>query len=278
MNTKALYPIKSEFASGDDLPTIVANDSLNLVNFQQARRKLSRVHNQRRNTGRIIWNDETKQVEIRDNSSIRKTFNEASNDKNVQQSSMNNCHSLTSRFENNTKESINSPSRINRLQNQESSKKPLTITKSLLVNEINLKKDNDDLIMIKLYEDTKKIIDQLNEKVDWLEKDLDKRDQIIENLKTSQYFESSFDKREKRVYEQKISELGEELKKIDLIKADNIRLKEENAALIREKRVYEQKISELGEELKKIDLIKADNIRLKEENAALIRVISKLSK
>ncbi|CAF3669212.1 unnamed protein product, partial [Rotaria sordida] len=45
-----------------------------------------------------------------------------------------------------------------------------------------------------------------------------------------------------------------------------------------EKRVYEQKISELEEELKKIDLIKADNIRLKEENAALIRVISKLSK
>ncbi|CAF0965758.1 unnamed protein product [Rotaria sordida] len=233
MNTKALYSIKSEFASGDDLPTIVANDSLNLVNFQQVRRKLSRVHNQRRNTGRIIWNDETKQVEIRDNSSIRKTFNEASNDKNVQQSSMNNCHSIISRFENSTKESINSPSRINRSQNQESSKKPLTITKSLLVNEINSKKDNDDLIMIKLYEDTKKIIDQLNEKVDWLEKDLDKRDQIIENLKTSQYFESSFDKREKRVYEQKISELGEELKKIDLIKADNIRLKEENAALIR---------------------------------------------
>ncbi|CAF1524387.1 unnamed protein product, partial [Rotaria sordida] len=66
--------------------------------------------------------------------------------------------------------------------NQESSKKPLTITKSLLVNEINLKKDNDDLIMIKLYEDTKKNIDHLNEKVDWLEKDLDERDQIIENL------------------------------------------------------------------------------------------------
>ncbi|CAF4226710.1 unnamed protein product, partial [Rotaria sordida] len=45
-----------------------------------------------------------------------------------------------------------------------------------------------------------------------------------------------------------------------------------------EKRVYEQKISELEEELKRINLIKADNIRLKEENAALIRVISKLSK
>ncbi|CAF3388423.1 unnamed protein product [Rotaria sp. Silwood1] len=45
-----------------------------------------------------------------------------------------------------------------------------------------------------------------------------------------------------------------------------------------EKRVYERKISELEEELKKIDSIKADNIRLKEENAALIRVISKLSK
>jgi hypothetical protein len=34
----------------------------------------------------------------------------------------------------------------------------------------------------------------------------------------------------------------------------------------------------LEEDLKKVDSIKSDNTRLKEENAALIRVISKLSK
>ncbi|CAF0900485.1 unnamed protein product [Rotaria sp. Silwood1] len=195
MNTEVSYSTKSEFTSGDDIPTIIANDSLNLVGFQQIRRKPSRVHNQRRNTGRIIWNDETKQVEIRDDSSIRKTSNEESNDKNVQQSLISNSCRLISGFENNTKESICSPSRINRLQHQELSKKALTTTNSLLVNEINLKKDNNDLTMIKLYEDTKQIIDKLNEKVDRLEKDINERDQIIENFKTSQYFESSFEKR-----------------------------------------------------------------------------------
>lgn len=47
---------------------------------------------------------------------------------------------------------------------------------------------------------------------------------------------------------------------------------------LKEKRSYERKISDLEEDIKKIDSIKADNARLKEENAALIRVISKLSK
>ncbi|CAF4231700.1 unnamed protein product [Rotaria sp. Silwood2] len=182
MNTEVSYPIKSEFTSGDDFPTIIANDSLNLIDSQQVRRKTSRIHNQRRNTGRIIWNDETKQVEIRDDSSIRKTSNEGSNDKNIQQALMKNSRSIISRFENKTKEPICSPSKINHSQNQESSKKTLTITNSLSANGINLKKDNNDLTMNKLYEDTKKIIDQLNEKADRLEKDINERDQIIENL------------------------------------------------------------------------------------------------
>lgn len=46
----------------------------------------------------------------------------------------------------------------------------------------------------------------------------------------------------------------------------------------REKRASERRISELEEEVKKMESIKQDNLRLKEENAALIRVISKLSK
>ncbi|CAF3621250.1 unnamed protein product, partial [Rotaria sp. Silwood2] len=35
MNTEVSYPIKSEFTSGDDFPTIIANDSLNLIDSQQ---------------------------------------------------------------------------------------------------------------------------------------------------------------------------------------------------------------------------------------------------
>ncbi|XP_046326411.2 protein phosphatase 1 regulatory subunit 12A-like isoform X16 [Haliotis rufescens] len=45
-----------------------------------------------------------------------------------------------------------------------------------------------------------------------------------------------------------------------------------------EKRALERKVSELEEELKKMDSLKNDNLRLREENGALIRVISKLSK
>ncbi len=40
----------------DEIPTIMANDSLNLPDAQQ-RRRTNRVHNQRKNTGKIIWND-----------------------------------------------------------------------------------------------------------------------------------------------------------------------------------------------------------------------------
>ncbi|XP_053397555.1 protein phosphatase 1 regulatory subunit 12A-like isoform X11 [Mercenaria mercenaria] len=46
----------------------------------------------------------------------------------------------------------------------------------------------------------------------------------------------------------------------------------------RERRALERKLSELEEEIKKMDQLKEDNRRLREENGALIRVISKLSK
>ncbi|XP_068098971.1 protein phosphatase 1 regulatory subunit 12C-like isoform X2 [Hyperolius riggenbachi] len=45
-----------------------------------------------------------------------------------------------------------------------------------------------------------------------------------------------------------------------------------------ERRALERKAAELEEELKVHSDLKADNQRLKDENAALIRVISKLSK
>uniref|UniRef100_A0A8C5M640 cGMP-dependent protein kinase interacting domain-containing protein n=1 Tax=Leptobrachium leishanense TaxID=445787 RepID=A0A8C5M640_9ANUR len=46
----------------------------------------------------------------------------------------------------------------------------------------------------------------------------------------------------------------------------------------REKRVLEQKMSDMEDELKVLTDLKSDNQRLKDENGALIRVISKLSK
>lgn len=46
----------------------------------------------------------------------------------------------------------------------------------------------------------------------------------------------------------------------------------------REKRQMQRKLGELEEELKQVETLKQDNLRLKEENGALIRVISKLSK
>ncbi|KAF7994916.1 hypothetical protein HCN44_004388 [Aphidius gifuensis] len=46
----------------------------------------------------------------------------------------------------------------------------------------------------------------------------------------------------------------------------------------RERRAMERKFSEMEEELQVLEQLKAENLRLKEENGALIRVISKLSK
>ncbi|KAK8756346.1 hypothetical protein V5799_000949 [Amblyomma americanum] len=46
----------------------------------------------------------------------------------------------------------------------------------------------------------------------------------------------------------------------------------------RERRALERKISEMEEELKQSEQLRAENARLREENGALIRVISKLSK
>lgn len=46
----------------------------------------------------------------------------------------------------------------------------------------------------------------------------------------------------------------------------------------KEKRYSSRKISELEEEIKLIENIRQENVRLRDENGALIRVISKLSK
>ncbi|XP_064490307.1 protein phosphatase 1 regulatory subunit 12B-like isoform X1 [Ornithodoros turicata] len=46
----------------------------------------------------------------------------------------------------------------------------------------------------------------------------------------------------------------------------------------RERRAMERKMSEMEEELKVLEQLKTENVRLREENGALIRVISKLSK
>jgi len=46
----------------------------------------------------------------------------------------------------------------------------------------------------------------------------------------------------------------------------------------REKKMLEKKLSEMEDELKTLEQLKADNQRLRDENGALIRVISKLSK
>lgn len=53
---------------------ITANDSLNLPENQQQRRKTNRINNQRKNTGRIIWNDQTKEIEIRDDRNVISRF------------------------------------------------------------------------------------------------------------------------------------------------------------------------------------------------------------
>ncbi|CAF1620451.1 unnamed protein product [Adineta ricciae] len=291
--------LRSRFTSADTdniVPSITANDSLNLglsasldSQQQQPRRRTNRVHNQRKNTGRIIWNDETKEVEIRDDSNdlVAKTSNEESHrsddqklQDNAQQQSTTNpsllgSRGLISRFENipstsliTTKDSPNnlsptsptptSTSRSIRSQSQDPSRKSLALATSLPSSNLNtlvngmaastpfaLKKDskentvlptgttNDASAIKRLHDDAKRKIDELTQKIDRLERDIAERDQMIEKLKTSQYIESSLDKREKRAYERKISELEEELKKMDSIKADNTRLKEENAALIR---------------------------------------------
>jgi thymidylate synthase len=135
-----------------------------------------------------------------------------SDDQKLQESTLTGSRILVSRFENNPKDqlinfsptsppssassssSISATSRINRSQSQESSNKPLTISNSLPINGINsltslnLKKESNDTIHLKQYEETKKTIDQLNQKVERLERDITERDQIIEKLVCYTFF------------------------------------------------------------------------------------------
>ena len=52
----------------------------------------------------------------------------------------------------------------------------------------------------------------------------------------------------------------------------------EGVESLKDKQTLERGLAETLEELKMLENLKADNMRLKEENGALIRVISKLSK
>ncbi|CAF4699657.1 unnamed protein product, partial [Rotaria socialis] len=274
--------VRSRFTSTDTdniVPSITANDSLNLgvsnsldsQQQQQPRRRTNRVHNQRKNTGRIIWNDETKEVEIRDDSndlvpktSYQQTSIEESHrsddqklQDNAQQSTSNSValgsRGLISRFENipplsssTTKESLtnlsptspsssSSTSRTSRSQSQDPSRKSLSATTSLpppppssslsstsssattttttttttptnpntamngmaSSTPFALKKDskentalstgisatnNDTFAIKRLYEDAKRKVDELTQKVDRLERDIAERDQMIEKL------------------------------------------------------------------------------------------------
>jgi hypothetical protein len=144
----------------DDINIINANDSLNLPDNQQQRRKTNRVHNQRKNTGKIIWNDQTKEVEIRDDSKSNQTSSDE------QQSTMIGSRGLISRFEN------NSITKVNRALNQES----LAMNNSLPTNGIN------DSTINKLYEETNKKIEEFYLKIQRLERDIIERDQIIEKI------------------------------------------------------------------------------------------------
>jgi hypothetical protein len=56
INSDTTRRLGSRFTPSEDVPTITANDSLSLLDSQQ-KRKTNRVHNQRKNTGKIVWND-----------------------------------------------------------------------------------------------------------------------------------------------------------------------------------------------------------------------------
>ncbi len=49
--------LTSKLPLTDDITRIIANDSLNINDYQQSRRKTNRRNNQRKNIGKIIWNN-----------------------------------------------------------------------------------------------------------------------------------------------------------------------------------------------------------------------------
>ncbi len=166
-NEDETHRINTRVTLTDEIPIITANDSLNLPENQQQRRKTNNVHNQRKNTRKIVWNHETKEVEIRDDLKSNEAFSDD------QQSAMIGSHGLISRFENNP------ATKVNRPLTQESTQKSLTMNNSLPLNGIN---SNNDSTISKLYEETKRKIEEFNLKVERLERDIIERDQIIEKL------------------------------------------------------------------------------------------------
>lgn len=92
---------------------------------------------------------------------IREDFKSSEGSDDQHQSAAIGSRGLISRFEN------SSTTKRNRAQSQESSQKSTPST---------------DPVMIKLYEDTKRKLEELNQKVERLERDLIERDQVIEKL------------------------------------------------------------------------------------------------
>ncbi|KAK3098884.1 hypothetical protein FSP39_023968 [Pinctada imbricata] len=90
--------------------------------------------------------------------------------------------------------------------------------------------------------------------------------------------EKSSNDRLKRELEHTKKELVEAKAELDRLVRRNEAARVSDTNEKREKRALERKLSEYEEELKKLEALKEENKKLKDENGALIRVISKLSK
>lgn len=130
------------------------------------------------------------------------------------------------RFENTSTNQINNMPSTDR--------RPMATTTTPTITTINSTSpnSNSDVKIIDYqiaYEQTKKENESLNQMIIQLKKELDESKRNQPNSDCA----ASLDKREKRAFDRRISELEEEVKKVENLKQDNSRLKEENAALIR---------------------------------------------
>ncbi|XP_065160341.1 protein phosphatase 1 regulatory subunit 12A isoform X2 [Atheta coriaria] len=102
-------------------------------------------------------------------------------------------------------------------------------------NDLILRGENGEIDYKKLYEQALSDNDRLKDKLRKSDEDLRDTKTTLEKLNTitSKNSLSELEKRERRAMERKLSEMEEELKQMDLLKKENLRLKEENGALIR---------------------------------------------
>ncbi|GAB6028662.1 hypothetical protein CHUAL_004490 [Chamberlinius hualienensis] len=95
--------------------------------------------------------------------------------------------------------------------------------------------DTSEIDYKKLYEEQKVENERLAEKQKQMEKDLESAKLLLDKatVVNQRNASSDADRREKRALERKLSEMEEELKQFELLKAENQRLRDENGALIR---------------------------------------------